>query len=584
MLLDMQITMPSQDPMAKQEFSLTQRDVRLWLKALPYIDLNVAAQQFYDGLRRSNRQSHATKQRFSAIELMLPSAGEFLKNQRKYLAAQPFPLSKKATEILKLQQNILSELAVAYKIIVQETVNREIQLSAKKLALCVHHAMYYMLEQYITLAHVYSEPPKGYWQDYCQLYKMAEQLNLTKIIIKNNVASKCSKTSLNCLFNQACLLSLANLHTLGHGETGKVASYLETIGHLSVLSHEIPAHADENSYLINLALNKPPRLMRIKEIPMSSENRYLDLNILINEIDALTENENSKENILSKNTLSASLAKRLLAHLRTRQKRASKRVVNSSKKLSIVLGLRDSINTLLNINKTETRDEAKQLSNNNFDLLPIENSTTHARSSTISLFDQVPKINTSTSAWDNVEHRAMNVDSASATALDTNSNSKTKSNISFDPVIQSWEISNASNGGYCLLSENNSDYQSQVGDLVLLQIEDSASGNWRIGVIRWMQALSNNGVKIGIETLNGSIVPIQVCNSHYAKNKFKGLDHILLLREESKDGIKTSLLAPPNSIEAGNSLELMFDGEEKMITFQEAIERTISYVRFTYTI
>ena len=133
MLLDTQITMPSQDPMAAQEFSLASRNVRKWLKALPYIDQNIAAQQFYDGLRRSNRQAHATKQRLTAVEIMRPVAREFLKEQRKYLVAQPFPLSKKASEVLKLQQNILSELAIAYKIVIQETANRDIQLAQKNL-------------------------------------------------------------------------------------------------------------------------------------------------------------------------------------------------------------------------------------------------------------------------------------------------------------------------------------------------------------------------------------------------------------------------------------------------------------------
>lgn len=580
MLLDMQITMPSQDPLAEQEFSLAQRDIRKWLKALPYIDLNVAAQQFYDGLRRSNRQSHATKQRLSAIEQMLPSAYEFLANQRKYLAAQPFPLSKKASEILKLQQNILSELAVAYKIIVQETINREIQLNPKKLALCVHRAMHYMLEQYITLAHVYSEPPKGYWQDYCQLYKMAEQLELTEIIIKNNIDAKDNKTTVKCLFNKACLLSLSNLHTLGHGESSKVANYLETISHLSSLSIEPSSNETENTYLINLAVNKPPRLIRTKEIPMSSENRYLDLNNVIEEIKKLTDSENNKKSILSTNSLNNSLANRILSTLVTKQKRASKRVVNSSRKLSIALGLRDSIHTLLNI-KTNIDEKAQQTNESKFDLLAIEDNPSYPSNSAYSLFDQVPDIKDSENAWDNVEHRAMSVDSISAP---TTKPDKTKDKVSMNPVIQSWEISNASNGGYCLLSENNSDYQSQVGDLVLLQLEDSADDNWRIGVIRWMQALSNNGVKIGIETLNGSVEPVEVCNSHYVNNKFKGLEHILLLREETKYGTTSSILAPPNSIEAGTKLELMLAGEEKTITFENAIERTISFVRFSYNL
>ena len=49
MLLNTQITMPNLDPMAEQEFSLASRKVRKWVKALPCIEQNIAAQQFYDG-------------------------------------------------------------------------------------------------------------------------------------------------------------------------------------------------------------------------------------------------------------------------------------------------------------------------------------------------------------------------------------------------------------------------------------------------------------------------------------------------------------------------------------------------------
>jgi len=226
MLLDTHISMPSQDPMAANKFSLLPRELRKWLKNLPYVDQDFAVQQFYNGLKRSNRQAHTTKQRLVAIEIIRPVAHDFLKSQRKYLLSQPFPLSKKATEVLKLQQNILNELAVAYKIIIQETVNRDNHLSSKKLVTCVHHAMYYQLEQYITLAQVYSEPPQSFWQDLCQLYGIAEHFDLIDLQTKNEIDLISPKSSPKNLFTHACLLSLSNLHTYGHGEAGKIAAYL----------------------------------------------------------------------------------------------------------------------------------------------------------------------------------------------------------------------------------------------------------------------------------------------------------------------------------------------------------------------
>lgn len=579
MLLDTQINIPSQDPMADQNFSLAPRKVRKWLKALPYIENNVAAQQFYDGLRRANRQAHGTKERLDSVELMRTVARNFLKEQRKYLLAQTFPLSKKATETLKLQQNILSELAVAYKIIIQEAVSNENGLSKKKLLMCVHRAMRYMLEQYVTLAQVYSEPPQGYWQDYCQLYKMSEQLNLSEIAIKNESFVNDSKTSPNCLFKQACLLSLANLHTLGHGEAEKISAYLEGKHHLVTLTEKKQLQDDDTYYFINLILNKPPRLMSADEVPISSENRYIDPSKLINELRESISNDSDAGNevLLASDKLNKSLSERLLNKLTIKSKRTQKRATCSKGTLDVVLGLRDTINTLL-LPKSESHQVNPLIQNTNLDLLPINSHQGSSDSNSAEI--QATEVDKTSSAWDWVSRG--NVITESFSDRDKTSNNKFNDSVKINPVTQVWEISNASNGGYCLQSKNTSDYQSQVGDLVLFRLSGNPKEQWRIGVVRWMQSMSEQGVKIGIETFNGMVRPVQVVDAHFSMNKFKGLEHILQLVEESKNGKLFTLIAPPNSIKQGECLDINFDGDTHTIRFENSIERTISFVRFTY--
>lgn len=583
MLLDTHITMPNQDPMAGQEFSLASRNVRKWLKALPYIDQNVAAQQFYDGLRRSNRQAHPTKQRLAAIEHMRPVARDFLKEQRKFLIAQPFPLPKKATEILKLQQNILSELAVAYKIIIQEVANRDTQLSPIKLIACIHQAMRYMLEQYITLAQVYSEPPQGYWQDYCQLYKMAEHIKLSHFPIKNETHINSSKLSTNCLFKQACLLSLANLHGYGHGDADKIASYLEAMNHLTTLSEKKHTQDNNCAYFINLTINKPPRLVAADEFPISSENRFLDPKALIAELREMiaSTNDAATGSILSTFSLNRSLAKRLLDKLTTKPKRIANRAVPSKENLSLVLGFRDAVNTLLQTETEADAHEKHKLTNTYLDLLPLDRHQIASSHNVHSIFNHNALADYSSNAWDCIGRGNIFTGSYSATTPKVTENKNSSAKIS--SVIQSWKISNASNGGYCLKSDNTSDYQSQVGDLVLLRREDHSSKEWHLGVVRWMQSLSGQGVKIGIETLNGFAQPIEVIDAQLSLNKFKGLEHILQFTEETAQGKIITLIAPPNSISSGESLDVQMDGEKQTIVFQQAVERTISFVRFSFS-
>jgi hypothetical protein len=579
--------MPNQDPLAENKFSLVARDVRKWLKNLPYVDQDLAVQQFYDGLKRSNRQAHATKQRLAAIEIIRPVAHDFLKNQRKYLTAQPFPLSKKATEVLKLQQNILNELAAAYKIIIQETVNRDGTLGSKKLVTCVHHAMYYQLEQYITLAQVYSEPPQSFWQDLCQMYGIAEHFELTELLIKNKIDPVSPKSSPKSLFIHACLLSLSNLHTYGHGEAEKIATYLNHNRALTNLSDIAPTES-EQAFYINLALRKPVRLLPDEEVPLSTKNRYIDASKLVEELKETsnrTDSEDNKENS-SNYVLDKSLSKRLLNKLISKPIRSSKRAVPTKGRLLVVMGLRDAIEVLQS-GHVVSRQTTTQKPNLELMSLPIS-----MDSSRVSTFfndnDNDEKNNynvSSANAWDWVSRG--NVVSESSTNSSTNNENQNNitqdKNVTLNPVIQTWGISNASKGGYCLNSSNTSDYQSQVGDIILLRLEDKQSDAWRLGVIRWMQSLSERGVKMGIETLHGSIKVLEVVDAHISSKRHNEFDHILEITEQTASGMNKTIITPPNSASTGDSLVLRQNNKSQNVVFQHKLEQTISFARFSYS-
>ena len=587
MLLDTHISMPNQDPLAENKFSLAPRDVRKWLKNLPYVDQDLAVQQFYDGLKRSNRQAHATKQRLTAIEIIRPVAHDFLKSQRKYLFAQPFPLSKKATEVLKLQQNILNELAAAYKIIIQETVNRDGTLGSKKLVTCVHHAMYYQLEQYITLAQVYSEPPQSFWQDLCQMYGIAEHFELTGLQIKNEIDPVSPKSSPKSLFIHACLLSLSNLHTYGHGEAEKIATYLNYNIELTDLSDIAPTESEQVFY-INLALRKPVRLIPDEEVPISSKNRYIDASKLVEELKEAsnsTETEGNKTDS-SNYKLDKSLSKRLLNKLVSKPIRSSKRAVPAKGRLHIVMGLRDAIEVLQSghvVSKQTTTQKP------NLELMPLPIPVDSSRVSTFFNDNDNDENNnynvSSANAWDWISRG--NVVSESRSNTDANNKNQNHliqdENVSLNPVIQTWDISNASKGGYCLNSSNTSDYQSQVGDIILLRLEDKQSDAWRLGVIRWMQSMSENGVKMGIETLHGSIKVLEVVDAHLSSERNNDFVYVLEVTEQTASGVNKTVITPPNSASNGDSLVLRQDSKNVNVVFQLKLEQTISFARFSYS-
>ncbi len=582
MLLDTHISMPSQDPMAANKFSLLPRELRKWLKNLPYVDQDFAVQQFYNGLKRSNRQAHTTKQRLVAIEIIRPVAHDFLKSQRKYLLSQPFPLSKKATEVLKLQQNILNELAVAYKIIIQETVNRDNHLSSKKLVTCVHHAMYYQLEQYITLAQVYSEPPQSFWQDLCQLYGIAEHFDLIDLQTKNEIDLISPKSSPKNLFTHACLLSLSNLHTYGHGEAGKIAAYLSKASQIADLTDDFPTDR-EYTFYINLALRKPVRLMPDEEIPISSKNRYINATKLVNKLNEATSSNHSDENESKylPNDFSKSLSKRLLKKLTSKPIRASKRAIPTKGSLHVVMGMRDAID-ILQTGHSVTKDAADPEDNKrNLELLPVDNSRIATYFNDNHNEDEENYLVSSSNAWDWISRG--NIVSEQQEQKTTQSKPEKNSKITLNPAVQTWDISNASKGGYCLNSNNTSDYQSQVGDIILIRLEDKPNDEWRLGVIRWMQSLSEQGVKIGMETLHGSIEVMKVIDAHHTSDRPTELDYVLQVIKNTASGVSKTIITPPNAVNTGDHLVLQTGRKTQNIVFQHLLEQTISFARFSYS-
>ena len=122
-------------------------------------------------------------------------------------------------------------------------------------------------------------------------------------------------------------MSLANLHTFGHGEAEKIAAFLESTNHLTTFSETKPSQINNDVYFINLALNRPPRLIAVNDVPISSENRYLEPTNLISDLEkiATSDNSNKTEAILSSSTLSTSLAKRLLTKLTSKPNRANQK-------------------------------------------------------------------------------------------------------------------------------------------------------------------------------------------------------------------------------------------------------------------
>ena len=72
-----------------------------------------------------------------------------------------------------------------------------------------------------------------------------------------------------------------------------------------------------------------------------------------------------------------------------------------------------------------------------------------------------------------------------------------------DANMESWKVADMSAGGYCLLHDSEDASRARIGELVAIaNSRDRETGNWHLGVVRWMKFSADRGLELGIQMLS----------------------------------------------------------------------------------
>ena len=274
MLLDMQIYMPSQDPLAEEDSALTPRNVKQWIKTAPLANLKMASSELIELLAKSNRVSFSSKQRFASLDYLIPTCQSFLSQYRKLLSHQTFPLSEVAEEVYCFQQSLLSELAIAYKIMIAEAVHGDKSLSEKKLFLCFFRSIFYLKQQYICSVLTYQKVSDTIWPDICQLYRASDFYDFNNRTFHDKDIGE--KTEIENTFKYLCSLTMITFNKLRQGEAKKLVKFLNKNCNLIETQKELES-INRGLYLCRQPGDReiPPTYYVPRELPISSENRFI---------------------------------------------------------------------------------------------------------------------------------------------------------------------------------------------------------------------------------------------------------------------------------------------------------------------
>ena len=571
MLLDMQIYMPSQDPLAGDDSALTPQNVKQWIKTAPLANLKIASTELIELIAKSNRTSFPSKQRFASLEYLIPTCQAYLSQYSKLLSHQTFPLSETAEDVYCYQQALLSELAIAYKIMIADAVNGDKSLSEKKLFICFFRSIHYLKQQYICCVLNYQKVSDTIWPDICQLYRASDFYNFNNRTYHDKAIGE--KTEIENTFKYLCSLTMITFNKLRQGEAKKLVKFLNKNCNLIETQKELESITEDYIYVANLATGKSPTYYIPRELPISSENRFILYSHFVNKLSELKQKfvQSHSYYLNSDDEIDPDLANRLISMIGQPTQRNKKRL-KSNQKVKAIVGLEQIISTL-DPNKSE--DAEDPLAENsqilyNMGLMPLEKKAS-------SIFQQID-MNEYTDKENDQETQNLSAIWEPFSMEDLTDDKIPKPDSPKDKNAGIWRIDNYSSGGFCLNYDSDGSCRIRVGEIIAIRDINHADQTikWLTGTIRWMQSSPRESSRIGVELFGAECALITAQCKEENSAEYQGL----LLKKIIDQKKKFSLLVPTRVSFDTNDILLHGKKSQRNAILGQTLEKTSSFTHF----
>lgn len=545
------------------------RAVRRWKTELPLVNMGETTRLFYLQLRALNRQALTGKSRFELMEELRPTAHIVLAHLEKHLRGLTHPLRGKVVQIAKLNEALLLEMAVGYKHIIHDIVNKNEKVDSKILVISVHRAMRYLELNLVLLATLYKQGSAPSWHDLHRLQGFAEQQNFADNDVTDEYYTSINASSITDVYKQTCLLAMSQPLRLRTGEADKLRVFYETACHLcEVKKALIP---DENGlvHVVSLKSSEPPDHIPLANITTFSNLRGFDLNRLISTLSDMSADEADHspppQAGLTKVRLDKQLIQRLIGIWSTQEKRRYTRVA-TNRSIIAATGLKNIISAIHADVRPELAPEEQFKMAAEYD----ENGPTGDAPSTSSIMQ--PSSPDNSGGFGATYHSDLLLDEESLT----------QTNDAPPASWQEWQIINTGAGGYGLVWNKDQASNAQVGEVIALREKEYAVHHWRTGVVRWLHNSQDRGLEIGLQLLAPRAIVVSI-----ESIMNRGYREILPMDALMLPGLKTiqqptSLLATTGIFQPGDVLEIALLNRKVHIELKTTGESPSFFTQFYY--
>jgi hypothetical protein len=482
---------------------------------------------------------------------------------KKAFLGKQLPLPAGHTRLATQATELSNRMAIGYRIVVDDAGSNEAQ--SQLLCTAIHRAIRYLSEVLLTSYQVYVQYPAGLWGIIHALFALAEEHRLSTLLVTDNTLHAATSSSIETIYKQSLLLSLACPYRLRQNEIHYVYNGLLEWATASRL-HQLNDTQKLGLFAVNLRSDQPPayRTLRV-DLQAGGNWRILDTSEMAHRMQQAISGQAGSTGRAS-GLGDAQTMQRLMLAWGVMPKRKFSRYRQDAS-IRLVMGL-NSIHRLSAEPAVEEEDEQNGIAETIRDHQYLQDPT----------FERTTRINTrmvpgnrsGSSEQVNGSPGKLLRGAYSAAGSDTN-------------PVELWKMENMSAGGFCLLWDSEHASCAQVGELVaIIPREENEKGNRQLGVIRWMKFTPEHGLELGIQLLSPGATAVwaYACeNDPQPNSKLQGI----LLPEVRAINQPASLLLPSLPFRTGCISTLENRGKKEAIILTQQLENTGTFAQYNFT-
>ena len=593
------LNIPELSSPSSDSFDIRPKKIAAWLQELPMGDTGECARRFYHALKEINRLDISGKDRWRILELLTPHILDITASLSRHYANQNLPIAEKDQKVATICMELYSELAIGYKILIDQVWVKKLNLLNKKsTAGMVYRAMYYLYQILLTAYEIYTDPPLNTWIHIHQLYLYAEDNQITHIVPRDiDAKGPIPRINIGDIYIQIILLGLLSPFRLRQTDTKKVVIALRDWSkHCKILPAE--QYEEKTGHvLIKQNSDYAPGYYFVDNTINHVYTRTLDSTSLVDYIsDLIVSQPASFEHNTALYDLSADVIRLLILTWGGKSKRLFSRT-SKDNQLTISVGINATHFMISNMQKLHT--------------ILAEKGTYASLIQSVAA-DQVPDfgelLDKDEFQFDSSAHfdtaplfGISGIDSASSDVWDDDFTNK---KLGYNYNLKLWQQGkaalspgdktfhalhcnniNESANGYCLfgnLKDEPNPTKVQVGELIGIRNDKVKKEKAiDIGIIRRLKS-TDKGIEFGIQKIAPSADAVAICLYH--QRNIQGKFQRALLIPAIKTRHQPVTLIASKSFKVGEDVLINKLGFQTKIQLTKIIETTGEFNQFEFNV